>query len=66
MAAIRSATQRVDPRKLPIAHRDIDPFNWAARLNEIHAKCSGDADFFVIYIREAHSDDGWRVPENLQ
>jgi len=22
--------------------------------------------FFVVYIREAHPDDGWRVPENLR
>lgn len=35
------------------------------RLNEIHDRYKNDVAFFVIYIREAHPDDGWRVPENL-
>lgn len=36
------------------------------RLNEIHDRYKNDVRFFVIYIREAHPDDGWRVPENLR
>ena len=36
------------------------------RLNEIYAKYKDSAAFFVIYTREAHPDDGWRVPDNLE
>ncbi|MBI2315471.1 MAG: hypothetical protein HYU75_00095 [Betaproteobacteria bacterium] len=36
------------------------------RLDEIHRRYQGAAEFFVVYIREAHPDDGWRVPENLK
>lgn len=36
------------------------------RLNEIYAKYRDQVQFYVIYIREAHPDDGWRVPENLR
>jgi len=35
------------------------------RLNDIHAKYNDKVRFLLIYIREAHPDDGWRVPENL-
>ena len=35
------------------------------RLNEIYAKYNDSVAFFVIYTREAHPDDGWRVPDNL-
>ena len=37
----------------------------AVRLNEIFAKYKDDVEFMCIYIREAHSDDGWRVQSNL-
>ncbi|MSQ73306.1 MAG: hypothetical protein EXR27_18790 [Betaproteobacteria bacterium] len=36
------------------------------RLNQIYAKYKNDVHFYVIYIREAHPDDGWRVPDNLK
>ena len=36
------------------------------RLNEIYAKYKDQVRFYVVYIREAHADDGWRVPENLR
>ena len=36
------------------------------RLTEIYGKYRDQVRFFVIYIREAHPDDGWRVPENLR
>jgi hypothetical protein len=36
------------------------------RLNEIHGKYKDRVRFYAIYIREAHPDDGWRVPENLR
>lgn len=36
------------------------------RLNEIYAKYKNEVEFLVIYTREAHPDDGWRVPENLE
>ena len=36
------------------------------RLNEIYGKYRDQVRFYVIYIREAHPDDGWRVPENLR
>jgi len=36
------------------------------RLNEIYAKYKESIAFFVIYTREAHPDDGWRVPDNLE
>jgi Iodothyronine deiodinase len=35
------------------------------RLNEIYEKYRRQVRFYVVYIREAHPDDGWRVPENL-
>lgn len=36
------------------------------RLNEIYGKYRDRVRFYVIYIREAHPDDGWRVPQNLR
>ncbi len=36
------------------------------RLNQIQEKYQDQVRFFVVYIREAHPDDGWRVPENLK
>lgn len=36
------------------------------RLNEIYAAYRDSVAFFVIYTREAHPDDGWRVPENIE
>jgi hypothetical protein len=36
------------------------------RLNEIYGKYRDRVRFYIIYIREAHPDDGWRVPENLR
>lgn len=35
------------------------------RLNEIYRTHKDDIALYCIYIREAHADDGWRVPENL-
>ena len=37
------------------------------RLNEIYDRYADrDVRFFAVYIREAHPDDGWRVPDNLE
>jgi hypothetical protein len=36
------------------------------RLNEIYGRYRDRVRFFVTYIREAHPDDGWSVPENLR
>jgi hypothetical protein len=36
------------------------------RLNEIYGRYRDRVQFYVIYTREAHPDDGWRVPENLR
>ena len=36
------------------------------RLNEIYDSYKDQVDFYMIYIREAHPDDGWRVPANLR
>lgn len=36
------------------------------RLNEIYETYKDKVEFLVIYTREAHPDDGWRVPENLK
>ncbi len=35
------------------------------RLNEIYKAYKDRMHFYVIYIREAHPDDGWRVQFNL-
>ena len=35
------------------------------RLNELYAKYKDRAWFYLVYIREAHPHDGWRVPNNL-
>lgn len=35
-----------------------------ARFNEIHARLANRVNFLGIYIREAHPEDGWRVPHN--
>lgn len=35
------------------------------RLNELHETYKDGAAIYLIYVREAHGDDGWRVPENL-
>jgi hypothetical protein len=36
------------------------------RLNSIYEKYRDAVEFLCIYVREAHPDDGWRVPENLE
>jgi hypothetical protein len=36
------------------------------RLNDIYGRYKDKAHFLAVYIREAHPDDGWRVPENLK
>ena len=36
------------------------------RLNDIYKTYNSDVRFHVVYIREAHPDDGWRVPDNLE
>lgn len=35
------------------------------RLNELYAKYKDRVRFCLVYIREAHPHDGWRVPNNL-
>lgn len=35
------------------------------RLNELYAKYKDQVRFYLVYIREAHPHDGWRVPNNL-
>ena len=35
------------------------------RLNELYAKYKNQIHFYIVYIREAHPHDGWRVPNNL-
>ena len=35
------------------------------RLNELYATYKNRVRFYLIYIREAHPHDGWRVPNNL-
>lgn len=35
------------------------------RLNELYAKYQDKVHFYMVYIREAHPHDGWRVPNNL-
>jgi hypothetical protein len=35
------------------------------RLNELYAKYKNQIRFYVVYIREAHPDNGWQVPNNL-
>lgn len=34
------------------------------RFNQIHARLANRVNFLGIYIREAHPEDGWRVPQN--
>lgn len=36
------------------------------RLNEIFERYRDDVNFFCIYIKEAHSEDEWQVPHNLE
>ena len=36
------------------------------RLNQIYSQYGNQVHFYIVYIREAHPDDGWRVPENLK
>lgn len=35
------------------------------RLNELYAEYQDRVQFYLVYIREAHPHDGWRVPNNL-
>ncbi len=35
------------------------------RLNELYDTYNHRVRFYLIYIREAHPHDGWRVPNNL-
>lgn len=36
------------------------------RLNELYNTYKDQVEFRLIYIREAHPDDGWRAPANLR
>lgn len=33
-------------------------------LNDLYAKHKDQAAFYLVYIREAHPDDGWKAPQN--
>lgn len=35
------------------------------RLNELYAQYKDRVQFYIVYIREAHPDNGWQVPNNL-
>jgi len=35
-------------------------------LNEWYAEYKDRADFIVVYVREAHPDDGWQAPSNVK
>jgi len=35
------------------------------RLYELYARYKDRVRFYLVYIREAHPHDGWRVPNNL-
>lgn len=35
------------------------------RLNELYHAYKDQMHFYMVYIREAHPHDGWRVPNNL-
>ncbi|MBT7759116.1 MAG: deiodinase [Rhodospirillaceae bacterium] len=35
------------------------------RLNELYARDKDQVQFYIVYIREAHPDNGWQVPNNL-
>ena len=35
------------------------------RLNEVYDANSSRVDFYCVYIREAHPEDGWQVPMNV-
>jgi hypothetical protein len=35
------------------------------RLNELYANYKDQVQFYIIYIREAHPQNGWQVPNNL-
>ncbi len=35
------------------------------RLNELYHRYKDRMHFYMVYIREAHPHDGWRVPNNL-
>ena len=32
----------------------------------MYEQYGSDVEFLCVYVREAHPDDGWRVPENLE
>ena len=36
------------------------------RLNEIFERYRDDLHCFCIYIQEAHPEDGWQIPHNLE
>ena len=36
------------------------------RLNAIYETYKNEIAFYLVYIREAHADDGWRTPRNMQ
>ncbi len=35
------------------------------RLNELYARYQDQVRFYIVYIREAHPQRGWQVPNNL-
>lgn len=36
------------------------------RLNEIHRRYREDVEFFCVYVAEAHPQDGWQLPMNVE
>lgn len=62
---MRHSAQTMEERnKIWLAISDIseDQFD----LNSIYDTYKDQAKFLCVYVREAHPDDGWRVPENLE
>ncbi len=35
------------------------------RLNQLYATYKDQVEFYIVYIKEAHADNGWRVPNNI-
>jgi hypothetical protein len=33
-------------------------------INDLYERYKDKADFRVVYVREAHPDDGWQLPQN--
>ena len=60
-----SASRNQKPVVLVFGSMTCGPYrSRTGMIDKLHARWGDRADFYVVYIREAHPEDGWRMSSN--